>query len=551
MPFYRRKSALGCCSAARACPPSLRAPAAEAADARRALGMIVGLDLEKPRSMKAVRRRLWRPWACLPSFVSAFLLTACTAGPDYVRPDAPVPPAYKELKGWKKAVPADDADRGAWWTVFNDSKLSSYASQVELNNQNVAAAEAAYMQTLAVIKEAQAGLFPAVDANYQVTGSHFGKRAIGSGLGVGITRVISTLSASAAWTLDLWGKIRRTIESDVAGAQVSNADLANAKLAAQAMLATAYYNLRGADALKDLLDNTVAYYKRTLEITQHQYDAGTVSKADVDTALAQLLNTQSQSIGVEITRAQFEHAIAALMGRPPADLAIPHIPLGRRLPNIPVSVPSALLERRPDIAAAERAMQQQNALIGAAIATYYPNISLNGMFGFTGVGALQLSLANEVWTIGGSVVQAFFDAGLRDAQVEAAMATYSQSVATYRQTVLTGFQQVEDQLAAVRILVRQQKVAEDSVKAAREEVEILLNQYRAGTVAFTAVVVAEAMLLNNEELALTVRQNRFLAAVALIQALGGGWDSVLLPTARALETRNPLIPDLPAAPDPH
>jgi NodT family efflux transporter outer membrane factor (OMF) lipoprotein len=299
-----------------------------------------------------------------------------------------------------------------------------------------------------------------------------------------------------------------------------------------------------------LLDSTVDYYRRTLEITQHQYDAGTVSKADVDTALAQLLNTKSQAIGVEITRAQFEHAIAALMGRPPADLTIPHIPLGYRLPKIPVSVPSALLERRPDIAAAERAMQQQNALIGAAIATYYPDISLNGLFGFTGVGALQLSLANEVWTIAGSAVQAFFDAGLRDAQVEAAMATYSQSVATYRQTVLTGFQQVEDQLAAVRILVRQQKVAEDSVKAAREEVEILLNQYRAGTVAFTAVVVAQAQLLNNEELALTVRQNRFLAAVALIQALGGGWDSTLLPPARALETRNPLIPDLQASPDP-
>jgi NodT family efflux transporter outer membrane factor (OMF) lipoprotein len=497
-----------------------------------------------------MRRRLWKAWASLPSFVSAFLLAACTVGPDYVRPDAPVPPAYKELKGWKKAVPADEIDRGDWWTVFNDSKLNSYESQVEINNQNVAAAEAAYRQTLAVIKEAQAGLFPALNANYSVERLHFGSKAVGSGFGAGITKTISNLNSSATWTLDLWGKIRRTIESDVAGAQVSNADLANAKLAAQAMLATAYYNLRGADALKDLLDSTVAYYKRTLEITQHQYDAGTVSKADVDTALAQLLNTQSQAIGVEITRAQFEHAIAALMGRPPADLTVPHVPLGRRLPNIPVSVPSALLERRPDIAAAERAMQQQNALIGAAIALYYPDVSLSAMFGFIGVGGLALTVANEAWSGTASVVQALFDAGLRDAQVEAAMATYSQSVATYRQTVLTGFQQAEDQLAAVRILVRQQKVAEDSVKAAREEVEILLNQYRAGTVAFTAVVVAQAMLLSNEELALTVRQNRFLDAVALIQALGGGWNSALLPSARALETRNPLIPDLQAAPEP-
>lgn len=499
--------------------------------------------------MEPMRKRLWKAWAGLSWFVMALLLAACTAGPDYVRESAPVPAAYKELKGWKKATPADGTDRGDWWVVFKDSKLNSYEGQVELNNQNVAAAQAAYMQTLAIIKEVQAGLFPAVNANYTSTGSHVGKAAIGSGIGVGITRTIFNLNANATWTLDLWGKIRRTIESDVAGAQVSAADLANAKLAAQAMLATAYYNLRSADSLKDLLDETAAAYKRTLEITQNQYNAGTVSKADVDTALAQLLNTQSQAIGVEITRAQFEHAIAALMGKPPADLTIPHIPLGRRLPNIPVSVPSALLERRPDIAAAERAMQQQNALIGAAIAAYYPNISLSGMFGFTGVGALQLSLANEAWQIGGSVVQALFDAGLRDAQVEQAMSAYSHSVASYRQTVLTGFQQVEDQLAAVRILARQQKVAEDSVKAAREEVEILLNQYRAGTVAFTAVVVAQAMLLNNEVSALTVRQNRFLAAVSLIQALGGGWNSLLLPSGHALEARNPLIPDFLATTD--
>jgi NodT family efflux transporter outer membrane factor (OMF) lipoprotein len=285
-------------------------------------------------------------------------------------------------------------------------------------------------------------------------------------------------------------------------------------------------------------------FKRTVEITQHQYDAGTVSKADVDTALAQLLNTQATEIGVGVTRAQFEHAIAALMGKPPADLTIPPIPLGYRLPDIPVSVPSALLERRPDIAASERAMQQENALIGAAISLYYPDVSLTGMFGFTGVGAIALLFANEVWNIGGSAVQTVFDAGLRDAQVEAALATYKQSVATYRQTVLTGFQQVEDQLAAIRIFAREQKVADASVIASKEEVDILLNQYRAGTVAFTAVVVAQGMWLTNAETALAVRQNRFLATVALIEALGGGWNTALLPSARALETRNPLIPDL-------
>lgn len=494
--------------------------------------------------MELMSGRELRAWLGLPALLIALFPGACTVGPDYVRPDAPVPVKYKELKGWKQATPSDDVDRGAWWSVFKDEKLDTFESQVELSNQTVAAAEAAYRQSLAIIEEAQAGLFPAVNFNYAVTGSHFGRRAIGSGLGTGITKTVSTVSASASWSPDLWGKIRRMIESDVAAAQVSAGELANAKLSTQAMLATAYYNLRAADALQALLHRTAAAYKRTLEITQHQYDAGTVSKADVDTALAQLLNTQAMEIGVGVSRAQFEHAIAALMGKPPADLTIPSIPLGYRLPDIPVGVPSSLLERRPDVAAGERAMQQQNALIGSAIALYYPDVSLTGMFGFTGVGALALTLANEVWTIGGTVVQAVFDAGLRDAQVEAALASYKQSVGNYRQTVLTAFQQVEDQLAAVRILARQQRVAEAAVKAAREEVDILLNQYREGTVAFTAVVVAQATLLNDEQSALTVRQNRFLATVALIQALGGGWSSALLPSARALATRNPLIPDL-------
>jgi NodT family efflux transporter outer membrane factor (OMF) lipoprotein len=501
------------------------------------------------------REHRWKAWAGLPGFVIAFIPAACTVGPDYVPPAAPAPPAYKELKGWKKATPSDDVDRGAWWSVFKDRRLDELASQVELTNQTVAASEAAYRQTLAVIKEAQAGLFPAVTGNYNVIGEHFGRAAFGSrgagslagvrtSAGGGFTTTIATLSANATWDVDLWGKIRRMVESDVASAQVSAADLANAKLSAQAMLATAYYNLRGADALQALYHDTVVAYKRTLEITQNQYNAGTVAKSDVDTALAQLLNTQALYIGVGVQRAQFEHSIAVLMGKTPAELTIPPIPLGYRLPDIPVSVPSALLERRPDIAASERAVQQENALIGAAVALYYPDLSLSGMFGFAGTGALALSLANELWTISGSVAQTAFDAGLRDAQVEAAVATYKQSVATYRQTVLTGFQQVEDQLAAIRIYAREQKVADASVKAAREEVDVLLNQYRAGTVAFTAVVVAQAMLLSNQETALAVRQNRFLAAVSLIEALGGGWQSALLPSMRALVTRNRLIPDL-------
>ena len=491
--------------------------------------------------MWPVREPRWKAWAGIAGAILAVIPGACSVGPDYLRPSAPEPAAYKELKGLKRATPRDDVDRGPWWSVFRDTKLDSFEPQVEISNQTVAAAEATYRQTLAVIKEAQAGLLPTVTASYNDTRSHFGPLAIGNALGAGVTRTVFTLAANGTWDLDLWGKIRRTVESDVAGAQVSAADLANAKLSTQAMLATAYYNLRAADALQALLDRTVVYYKKTLAITQHQYDAGTVSQADVATARTQVLSTQAQAINVGVMRAQFEHAIAALMGRPPADLTIAPTPLGFKLPDIPVSVPSTLLERRPDIAAAERMMQQENALIGANIALYYPDISLSGMFGYTGTGSLAISLANEFWRLSASATQTIFNAGLFSAQVEAAVATYDQSVATYRQTVLTAFQQVEDQLAAVRILARQQKIADDAVKSAQEEVDVLLNQYQAGTVAFTAVVVADAMLLSNQEAALTVRQNRFLATVALIQALGGGWNSGVLPNGLELESRNNLF----------
>ncbi|WP_245276305.1 efflux transporter outer membrane subunit [Methylocapsa aurea] len=478
--------------------------------------------------------------ALAPALAFALALAACTVGPDYERPPAPEPVKYKELKGWKIAAPNDAIDRGAWWRVFRDAKLDELEAQVEISNQTIAAAEAAYRQAKALIREAQAGLFPTVTANYNGLASHLGSAL--SGTGSPTTLVTSTLAANAGWDLDIWGRIRRTIESNVAGAQVSAADLANATLSAQALLAAAYFNLRAADSLQTLLDKTVAQYRRTLEITQHQYDAGTVSKADVAAARAQVFNTQAQSINVGVARAQFEHAIAMLIGRPPADLTIASGGLGTIFPAIPVSLPSTLLERRPDIAAAERLMQQENALIGVAVAAYFPDISLTGQAGLMGVGPLAARLGHDFWTLGVAATQILFDGGLRGAQVDAARAIYDQSIANYRQTVLTAFQQVEDQLAALRILARQAKVEDQAVAAAQEEVDILLNQYRAGTVAFTAVIVAQATLLNNQEQALTIRQNRYLSGVNLIQALGGGWDRGLLPSSEALKQENPLTP---------
>jgi NodT family efflux transporter outer membrane factor (OMF) lipoprotein len=468
-------------------------------------------------------------------------LVACTVGPDYLRAPAPVPTTFKELKGWKVARPSDTVERGRWWAVYKDQQLDDLAQQIEISNQTVAVAAAGYEQARAIIREAQASLFPTVTANYSVTRSHQGA-AVGGGIAT--TTTVYNPQVNGSWDLDVWGKIRRQIESNIAGAQASAADLANAKLSAQAQLAIAYFNLRAADSLRALLERTAKEYRETVRITQNQVTAGTGTKADEAAAETQLLNVEAQAINVALQRAQFEHAIAVLIGRPPAELTLERRALAASAPSVPVTIPSSLLERRPDIAAAERVMQQQNALIGVAVAGYYPDISLSAAFGFTGHIPLPFKVANEVWSLGAVAAQTVFDGGLHGAQVDAARAAYWQSVANYRQTVLTAFQQVEDQLAAVRILTRQLKVELEAVKWAREAVRVYTNQYRAGTVAFTTVVVAQATLLADEQLALTIRQNLFIASVNLVEALGGLWDASLLPTQAEMSEGFSLLPQL-------
>jgi NodT family efflux transporter outer membrane factor (OMF) lipoprotein len=445
------------------------------------------------------------------------MLSGCTVGPDYIRPAAIVPTQYKEAKGWKLGTPRDDFAKGDWWKLFHDPLLDELEAQVSVSNQTLKADEANYRQAQALIAEARAQLFPTLSFDPSLT------RASSTG---------TTLSAeaSASWTIDLWGKVRRTIESQAAGAQVSAADLANATLSMQSALATAYFELRETDSLHDLLDDTVAQYKRSLDITQNQYSAGTSARSDVITAQALLLAAQAQEINTGIARAQDEHAIAILMGRPPAGLTVPHGKLADSVPGIPVRVPSTLLERRPDIAAAERTMKEQNALIGVAIAGYYPDITLSGLAGYVGNPFRDgFGATNPMWSYALSVAQTLFDGGLTAAQVEAARATYEASVATYRQTVLTAFQQVEDQLVALRVLAQQAGVQVEAVKAARQAVQIALNEYRAGTQNFTTVVTAEATALADEEALLTTREQRVLAAVNLIVALGGGWEEAKLP----------------------
>ena len=504
-----------------------------------------------------------RGQASTSALLLALLLPGCTVGPDYSREPAPVPTTFKELKGWKLANPNDAADRGNWWAPYRDSRLDKLLREVEISNQTVAAAAAAYEQSRAIVREAQAALFPGATGSYSVTRTRTGALAGttgGSGVGFGLgTRYTTQYSApiNGSWDLDVWGKVRRTIEADASLAQASAADLDNAKLSAQAQLATAYFNLLAADSLRDLLHRSAAQFRETYEITLNKYKAGYgpsattgTTSADVALAESQVLAIEAQELSVGVQRAQFEHAIAVLIGRPPAELTIGTRLLGSKIPNIPVAVPAALLERRPDIAAAERTMQNNNALIGVAEAAYFPDVSLSAAVQFIGPIPLPFSAARSIQQIGASATQTLFDGGLIGAQVDAARAAYWETVANYRQTVLTAFQQVEDELAAIRIFTKQLAVEEQAVKNGREAVRVFTNQYRGGIVDLTTVVTAETNLLSVEEAALAVRQNLFLASVTLIEALGGGWDTTLLPTQVQLMKGFSLFPKLESTPPP-
>ncbi len=507
---------------------------------------------ENGRSLRERRGALGRTESGFPALVLVLALAGCAVGPDYTPQAAPTPKTFKELKGWKVATPSDHLPRGDWWTFYRDRKLGFLIKQVEISNQTVAAQAAAYEQARALIREAQSTLFPTINASYNAMHSYSGPKAgsvssltTGSPAGSFSTNFVPGLSGS--WDLDVWGKVRRQIESNSSAAQASKADLDNVKLSQQALLATAYFNLRATDSLIDLLERTAAQYQKTLDIVQNQFTAGySVTLGDVATARAQLEITQAQAKSVAGTRAQYEHAIAILTGRPPAELSIGRNLLSGTIPRIPVTVPSELLERRPDIAAAERTMQEQNALIGVAVAGYFPDISLSALLQWSSpIHPLPFNVANEVWSLGAAGTQVLFNGGLTSAQVDAARAVYWQSVASYRQTVLTAFQGVEDELAAIRQLKLALVVQQQAVKDAQQAVNVYLNQFQAGTIAFTTVVTAEITLLADQETELTYRQDLFVDSVALIEDLGGGWDTTLLPTKRDLEKDFSVLPQLP------
>jgi NodT family efflux transporter outer membrane factor (OMF) lipoprotein len=476
---------------------------------------------------------------------AALLLAACTVGPDYRRPAAPVPDAFKE-QGWKLGQPADAIDRGAWWSVYKDPVLDDLEKRIDITNQNLKAAEAAFRVAEAVVAQGRAGYFPTATLTASATRSRGAvgggsARGAANGGGGGSIGNFFDLLANASWTPDLWGRIRRTVEGDVATAQASAGDLASARLSAQGALASDYLQLRVADELKQLLDASITAFAESLRITKNQYAAGIVAASDVAQAETQLRTTQAQAIAVGVTRAQLEHAIAVLIGVPPAELTIAAVTSIDEVPVIPAGLPSELLERRPDIAAQERHMAAANAQIGVAEAAFYPTITLSAD---TGVAASKLHNlfmdSSRVWSLGSNLAQTVFDAGARNAQVEQARASFDQNVADYRETVLTAFQQVEDELAALRILAQQAVAEAAAVTSAREAERIIFNQYKAGTVPYTSVIVAQTAALADAETALTIRQSRLVASVSLIQALGGGWDSAQLPSRDTIETDVPL-----------
>jgi NodT family efflux transporter outer membrane factor (OMF) lipoprotein len=458
-------------------------------------------------------------------------LTGCTVGPNYVKPTVEVPTAYRENAGWQVAQPKDATLRGNWWEMFNEPQLNAFEEQVEVTNQNVALAEAQFREARALVQQARAAYFPTVTIGVGVNNSSL-STTIARSAGSRFSSMLYSLPVDVSWEIDVWGRIRRLVESSQAGAQASAADLATALLSAQIELAQDYFQLRTLDTQKQLLDASTADFQKSLDLTNNRYASGVASRADVLQAETQLKTIQAQAIDVGVQRAQFEHAIALLIGKPASTVTIAPAPLTMITtpPSIPVGLPSEVLERRPDIAAAERLVAAANAQIGAAQAAYYPTVSLGATGGFQSASLAQwLSSPSHFWAVGPSISETVFDGGLRAGLTEQARAVYDGNIASYRETVLTAFQEVEDNLAALRILESEAQVQNEAVTAAQQTVAVVTNQYKAGITSYLNVIVAQAAALNNERTAISILGNRLNASALLIKALGGGWNVSKLP----------------------
>ena len=475
------------------------------------------------------------------SLALVIALSACTVGPKYKVPSAPVPPAYKELGApnvtgeWKPAQPSDQMTRGKWWERFDDPKLNQLEEKLNISNQSVAAAAANVQAARAIVREARAQYFPMVTANPGITNSRV-STAFGQTVGVNYTDF--ALPIEASWEPDLWGRIRNTVRANTFSAQATVADLENVRLAAQAQLAADYYQLRAQDTMKQLLDSTVAAYRQSLELNRDLYESGLGNDEAVAESEAQLETTQAQDTNLGVLRAQYEHAIAVLTGQPASTFSIPAEAWNTSPPSIPAGLPSDLLERRPDIAASERAVAQANAQIGIAQAAFFPSVTLSASAGFESLSiAKWLEWPSRVWSVGPALAETIFDAGLRRATIQQYQATYDQTVANYRQTVLTAFQQVEDNLAALRILhqvVQQQDSAIESAARSLHEAEV---RYRAGLDPYLNVISAQTVLLNDQQSAVSFHAQEMVASVQLVQALGGEWQKSQLPSPKEMAAK--------------
>jgi NodT family efflux transporter outer membrane factor (OMF) lipoprotein len=478
--------------------------------------------------VRHARQACW--WKVLLA-LAALQLSGCAVGPNYHAPVIQAPPAYKEAGNWKPAEPNDQNLGGNWWTVFQDPQLNDLELQVNVSNQNLQAAEARYQEARAALRYSRANYYPTVTAGPSATRTRTSaNRPPPSSTFNGITYNDFVLPFDLSYQADVWGRVRRTVESYREQAQASAADLATVNLSMHADLAVDYFQARSLDAQEQLLNSTVTQYERYLELTQNRFQGGLSSEVEVQQARTQLETTQAQAIDVGVLRAQYEHAVAILIGKPPAEFSLPPMPLTAPPPPIPVSVPSELLERRPDIAAAERRVAAANAQIGVAKSAYYPVINLGASGGFESANiASLLNGPSGLWSIGASALVTVFDVGRRRAFTDEARAAYDSQVATYRETVLTGFQQVEDNLAALRILENEAAVQDQAVAAAQSSLELSITRYQGGVTSYLEVTVAQSAALADEVTAVNILGRRLASAVLLIQALGGGWDRSSLP----------------------
>jgi len=475
---------------------------------------------------------------------SVLLLAGCTVGPKYRQPSVPTPPAYKETGNWRPAQPNDQRLGGSWWEIFNDPLLNSLEAQVNVNNQNLKAAEAQFRQARALFRYNRADKFPTVTAGASATRTRVSSnRPPQSSIFNGVTSSDFVLPFDLSYQIDAWGRVRRIVESAREQAQASAADLATVSLSMHADLALDYFQARSLDAQEQLLKRTVTDYEKALELTQNRFHGGVATILDVEQAQTQLETTRALAIDVGVLRAQYEHAVAVLIGKPPADFTLTPMPLSAVPPSVPVGLPSELLQRRPDIAAAERRVASANAQIGVAKAAYYPSLSLGATGGFeSGAITTLLSGPSILWSAGPSALMTVFDVGRRRALNQQAQAAYDQVVANYRQTTLTGFQQVEDNVAALRILEQEAQVQANATAAAQRALQTSTTRYQGGVATYLEVITSQNAALSNEVTSVNLLGRRMASTVLLIEALGGGWDASQLPTNLSAKDQNAVPP---------